>query len=322
VILVTGGTGFIGRHLVTQLLADGLPLRVLSRDAARVAFPRAVESVTGDLAAGTSLAGVLAGVERVVHLAGLSGAAATEAELRHVNVAGTAALARAAREAGIHQFVLVSSAGVYGDPRGQAPSREDDPPAPVTAYQRSKLVAEETLRRELTGSPVQFAVLRPSQVYGPGARSGCGLLLEVARRRVWLHGPVPATVHLAYVADVVAAIRAVLCSDDLSGEVFNVGGERALDYRDLIAAIGRRVGHTPLQLTAPRWTAALAGVAGRAWRAAGAAAPARLERLSGAGINWSVDTAKARAMLGYRPVPLEAGLDTTAAWLRREGLLG
>jgi nucleoside-diphosphate-sugar epimerase len=308
--------------LVSELAADGLRIRVLGRAAGRAALPDGVEYQVGDLTDPSSLEPALRGVCRVVHLAAaLPEARATPDVLFRVNSDGTAALARSAKAAGVRVFILVSSAGVYGGHARTAPSRETDPPRPITAYQRSKLAAEEAVAREFEGSGIHWVVLRPSQVYGPGSRSGARLLLDVVRRRLWVHGPVPATIHPTFVGDLVAAIRLVLGRADQSGEVFNIGGERWLDYRDLIAAIGERLGHTPAQLKAPRWTAGLAVTTSRLWRSLGGTPPQRLERLAGSGVNWSLDTTKARSILGFQPEQLKSGLDATAVWLKQEGLV-
>ena len=313
-ILVTGGTGFIGRHLVNRLAADGERVRVLSRTTPAT-LPEGVECVAGDLAGPGSLEPALAGVCRVVHLAALVPATrSAAADLERVNREGTARLARAAAEAGVRQLVHVSSAGVYGDRAGTAAAKEDDPPQPGTAYQRSKLAAEEALARTLLGSGVRWIILRPTLVYGPGSAA---LFRDVARRRLWLHGPAPGIVQPTFVADVVAVVAAALARDDVADRVFNVGGERALDYRELIAAVASRIGRAPIQLTAPGWAERLAAAVGGLWRASGREPPQRVARLAHAAVNWSVDTTRVRSVLGYEPTPLAEGLDRTAAWFVR-----
>jgi nucleoside-diphosphate-sugar epimerase len=317
VILVTGGTGFVGRRLVNQLATSGESIRVLTRRTGRSTFPAGVAVVQGDLADAASLARAVSGAGAVVHLAArvpVEGAAA--AELERVNAAGPEALATAARAAGVAKFVHGSSAGVYGDGTGPAPHRESDAPNPGNAYERSKLAGEAALRAALAGSTVSWTILRPAGIYGPGRPATAALFREVQGRRLWLHGPVPVIVHPTYVDDVVAAVQMVLGRDDVAGETFNVGGERALDYAELIALIGRHMGHVPRQVRAPRWTSRVAVAASGAWHGLGLEVPPRLARLALPAINRAVDAAKARRVLGFAPVPLERGLDETAAWVR------
>jgi nucleoside-diphosphate-sugar epimerase len=317
VILVTGGTGFVGRRLVNLLVSQGSSVRVLTRAGARVVLPPGVETAQGDLTDPESLARALSDIRAVVHLAArVSAAAAGPGDMDGVNALGTANLARAARAAGVRQLVHGSSAGVYGDGAGPDPHRENDPPNPGNAYERSKLAGEAALRAELAGADVRWAIVRPAGIYGPGRPATAALFREVAHRRLWLHGPVPVIVHPTHVDDVASAIQLILGREDAAGETFNIGGERALDYTELIALIGARMGRGPMQARSPRWTARVAGLAAGAWRIAGRAAPARLERLSLPMISRAVDTTKARRVLGFAPVSLERGLDEVAAAVR------
>ena len=172
--------------------------------------------------------------------------------------------------------------------------------------------------RELADSAVRWTILRPSGIYGPGRAATVALFESVARRRVWLHGPARVVVHPTYVTDLVAAIQLVLERTDLAGEVFNVAGERALPFSELIAEIGERMGRAPMQLGAPQWVARLGGAASRVWQGTGHRPPAVLARLTRSVVDRSVDTAKARSVLGFTPVPLATGLDETARALRSE----
>lgn len=285
-ILVTGGTGFFGRHLVSHLATSGREVRVLSRNPRREALPEGVRCTAGDLRDGSSLARALEGIDVVVHAAAALGGA-PEADLTRLNVEGTSALARAARQAGVRRFLHVSSAGVYGDGAGGEPHRETDVPRPGTAYERSKLASEAALAEALEGSGVSWTILRPAGLYGPDRQATAALFGQVARRRLWLHGATRVVVHPTHVEDLVDAAQRALGREDLRGEVLNVGGERALEYSALIAEIGRRVGREPVQLRLPALRRA----------------------------NRAVDTSRARKLLGFAPMPLAAGLDRTAAEL-------
>jgi nucleoside-diphosphate-sugar epimerase len=221
---------------------------------------------------------------------------------------------------GARRLVHISSAGVYGDGATANPHAEDDAPRPVTAYQRSKLASERALVAALEGAPTQWTILRPSLVYAPDSPATAALFREVARRRLWLHGPARALMRPAHVADLVRAVLLVIDRDDLGHEVINIGGARSVDFRELISMIGERVGRSPIQLSAPRWIRRPADVATRAWRSAGQP-PALLLRLAREWINASVSIDKARRLLGFEPVPLEWGLDQTAMELRLAGAL-
>ena len=320
-ILLTGGTGFVGRHLATQFVADGRRVRVLSRAPAREVLPDAVSWAQGDLADPASLRAALRNVQTVVHAAALlHGGQMPDTAFEQVNAGGTESLARAAREMGVRRFLHIGSAGVYGDGFTATPHRESDVPGPGTPYERSKLSAERALATALEGSVVQWTILRPQGLYGYDRPETAAFFRAVARRRFWFHGPARVIVHPTHIDDLVAAVRLVVDREDLRGTLINVGGARPLEFRELISLIGKRVGHTPYQVSAPLPVARVAALAARAWAAAGKP-PAMLARLSRVLINRAVSIEKARSLLGFEPVTLEWGLDRTAAELRRAGRL-
>lgn len=320
-ILITGGTGFVGQRLARQLTAEGRPVRILSRSPHRVALPDTVEWAPGDLTDPSSLCAALSGVETVVHLAAaLPGGRVRTAGLQSTNVGGTEALASAARAAGVQRFIHVSSAGVYGDGALEAPHGEADPPSPTTPYERSKLAAEQALETALQGSSVRWIILRPSGLYGPDRPATAAFFREVARRRLWLHGPTRVLVHPTHVLDLVGAIVRSLDRDDLQREVVNVGGACPVELQELIALVGARLGHQPLQFTLPTWCRNMAAKVAGVWSLWGEPPPL-LQRLTRSRINRAISIEKARLLLGFEPVALEWGLDQTTAALCEMGFL-
>lgn len=315
-ILLTGGTGFVGRHLAQQFVIDGRSVRVLSRRPGLIALP-GVSWAAGDLNDPSSLAAALEGIHTVVHAAAKLAVRDRGApELESINADGTAAIARAARAAGVRRFCQISSGGVYGDGATAVPHVESDEPRPGNAYERSKLAAERALISALAGSDVTWIVLRPQGLYAADRPATAAMFREVAARRVWIHGAPRVVVHPTYIDDLVSAVRLAIDCDTVERDVFNIGGSRALDLTELIALIGARMAHTPHQWRVPRFAGRSAAAIGRAWAALGTP-PAALLRQGRAWINRAVSIDKARRVLGFEPVPLELGLDATAAQLRQ-----
>jgi nucleoside-diphosphate-sugar epimerase len=317
-ILLTGGTGFVGRHLASQFAFEGHRVRVLSRTPDRTVLPDGVSLVKGDLTDPASLRVAMCDIGTVVHAgAALQNGSRSHAELERVNASGTAALAQIARNAGVRQFVHISSAGVYGDGDTSSPHLESDTPAPVTPYEQSKLSGEKALVSTLEGSKVQWTILRPQGLYGANRPATAAFFQLVARKKLWLHGPANIVVHPTHIDDLASAVRLVLKRDDTHHEIFNIGGERWLDYRELITLTGAALGRVPIQLRAPRWTSQVVGLGVRAW-SANSRPPDLLVRLARTWVNRAVSIEKARYRLGFEPLTLAAGIYQTATELLRD----
>jgi nucleoside-diphosphate-sugar epimerase len=184
-VLVTGANGFLGRAVADALAAAGAEVT----RGARVAPAERRASGTwvgyGEVGPDTSWGAALAGIDTVVHLAGLAHlademAARSAETFRRVNAAGTARLAEAAARAGVRRLILMSSALVHGQTSPGRPFIEDDVPAPASPYARSKLESVARLK-EAAGSALQWVVLRPPMVYGPGARGNFARLVRLVR---------------------------------------------------------------------------------------------------------------------------------------------
>jgi UDP-glucose 4-epimerase len=182
VVLITGASGFIGRHLSPLLESNGWTVR------------RAVRTSTGDpndvlvetIGPETNWGDALKDVDAVVHLAARVHHPNEEnaVELyRSVNIQGTLHLARSAADQGVSRFIFISSILVNGRATdGRAPFRETDLPTPRGVYGRSKAAAEEGLER-LAGD-MRVNVVRPPIVYGAGAKGNFKLLTQAVLRGV------------------------------------------------------------------------------------------------------------------------------------------
>jgi dihydroflavonol-4-reductase len=320
VILLTGGSGFVGQAVIPALLDRGYRLRLLSRRGPGGRTYPGVDIRSGDLLDPSSLDAVLEGVDTVVHLAAALPVSSMPDDVMYaVNVEGSRNLARAAVRSGVHRFVHGSSGGVYGDGAEASPRSESAPPMPGTPYERTKLEGEAAAVSELSTGGVPWIVLRPSGVHGPGRLATAEFYRQIACRRVWIHGPARVIVHPTYVADVVSAILLALERTGIRDEVFNIAGPEPIEYTQLIASVARQLGVRPVQLHVPGPPVrALARVASTALNLAGRGSVPAIERLRRSTINRSLDTSKARRLLGFQPYPLLSGIEATIAWARAE----
>jgi nucleoside-diphosphate-sugar epimerase len=165
-ILVTGGTGFIGSHLVEALVGRGERVRCLVRTSRNLRWLEGldVDIVEGDCTRAETLSPALQSVDRVIHAAGAT-FAPTRAAFFHHNAAATRNLVDACLACEVEKLVMVSSQAAAGPGTRGRPAREGDPPNPLTVYGESKVAAERYCLD--AANRLSVGILRPSAVYGP-----------------------------------------------------------------------------------------------------------------------------------------------------------
>lgn len=187
-VAVTGGTGFIGSHVLSLLASRGYDVRLLSR---RAADPRdGVSLVEGDVRSREAVIELMRGCQSVVHLAGIAHSAVRlPAEIRkvqEVNVGGTQNVLAAAKAAGVGRVLLASSALVYRNQEGMDLD-EGSATAPDTVYARSKLEAERAGLKAAEDGRMSVCIARPCLTYGPGVRTNLESLMGAVRRHYYFH---------------------------------------------------------------------------------------------------------------------------------------
>jgi len=308
-VLVTGGAGFIGSELVSQLAARGRRVVVvdnlvtgraenlagLSADHCRF-----VQSDIRDRAAMTT---ALADVGVVFHLAclGVRHSIHSPRENHDVNATATLDLLGLARAAGVDRFVHVSSSEIYGSAR-HVPMAEDHPLFPTTVYGASKLAGECYARAFHSTWGLETVVVRPFNSYGPrchhegdsGEVIPKFLLRCLTGHPLVVFGDGRQTRDFTYVADTARGILAAGDAADVAGETINVGSGRAVSINDLAALVGKVAERpdTSIVHDEPR--------------------PGDVQHLC-------ADTVRARRMLRFESqVSLEEGLRHLLAWYRQQ----
>ncbi len=319
---VTGGTGFLGTHLVNALLARGDDVTCLVRSPSKAASleRRRVRLVRGDLDDAGALRRGCAGADVIFHLAGRIAARDLNAFM-HANRDGTANLLEAAAERPPRRFVYVSSLAAAGPTVPGQPIDETRPPAPVTPYGQSKLAGEVLVR----AVAFPWTVVRPPLVYGEWDRATLAIFRLANRGIVPLFGDGSQQLSLIYGADVAAALVAVIATERTVGRVYFAAHPEITTARELALAVGRALGKRPRVLPVPApvaravpWTVGtLARVAGRAALLSPEKAPDFLAPA------WTCRADALRTDAGWEPrTDLVTGVARTAAWYRKEGWLG
>ena len=323
-VAVTGGSGFIGAHLVAALAARGAQVRCLLRPASdRSRLPAEAEPVVAaDLGDAAALERLVRGCDAVVHLAGLTRSWTTR-ELYRVNRDGTAALcaALARAEPVVDHLILVSSQAAVGPSRGGRPRREEDPPAPVTAYGRSKLAAE---RVRLRHPELPITVIRPPVVYGPGDRD-IFAYFRLVRARVRPELVPTRRLSMVYVGNLVDALLLALERPPRAGQrVYHVADRGVVTMSEVAEWIAAAYGRPTWRLPVPQSALAVAGLplaaAGRLLRRDLLLSRDKLREIAQPA--WILATCSIQVQLDYRPrVDTRAGVRHTAQWYRDHGWL-
>jgi dihydroflavonol-4-reductase len=320
-IAVTGATGFIGRHLVARLIARGDDVRAIvrpeSRTLERTPLPPGVVVIRAALEA-ASLREAFREVNVVVHLAGVV-SSVRDQTFTDVNVAGTSAVATAARTAAAY-LVDISSLAAAGPAPASAPRTEADPPAPITAYGRSKLDGE----RAIAAVPgLRWTVLRPGIVYGPGDRAFLPLFEAAARGVMPLVGRPDATYSVIHVQDLVSAMAAAI-DRRLEGETVFVAHPQPASTRQLSESVRDAVGRATVTIPVPMSLTRLAAWAGDVGGALTGRPQIinsrRYAEMSAEGFVCRVDRLRDRLDI-VAQIGLKDGMAQTGAWYREMGWL-
>jgi nucleoside-diphosphate-sugar epimerase len=323
-VLVTGATGFTGRHLCERLTGEGATVVAFVRPTSdtRQLERLGIECRIVDIRDREDVDRHFETFEQVYHLAAAFRTEHSDPEeFRRVNVDATRHLLAAAFRNRTGRFIHCSTVGVQGEIR-DVPAAETYRYAPGDSYQRTKMEGElAALESATEGHPV--TVVRPVGIYGPGDTRFLKLFRAIARRRFAMIGSGRTLYHLTYIDDLVQGLWLAGTKPEAIGQVFTIGGERYTTLRELVDLIAdtlkvkRPRGRLPY---APVYVACV--VCERVCRVLGIDPPLYPRRVEFFAKDRGFDIGKAKRVLGYAPgVTLEAGIGKTAAWYRAEGLL-
>lgn len=249
-VVVTGGSGMLGGHLVRALAADGWRVRGLDvRDP--VEPVKGVEYTVADVRDRARVGAVLAGADALVHTAAAL-PSYPEDEIRSIIVGGTETVLDAAAHAGTARVVHVSSTAVYGLP-SVVPTTEEYPREPVDPYSRAKAGAEEVAERYRAAGMV-LPMLRPKTFLGPGRMGLFSMLFEWAEegRNFPVLGKGDVRIQMLAIDDLVDAVRTVLhAPDDVANDTFNIAADRFDTLREDFQAVLDAAGHGKRVVSVP-----------------------------------------------------------------------
>lgn len=311
-MVVTGGAGFIGSHVVDRLVAIGAETVVLddlsvgSRENLVDAEAAGATLVVGDVRDRDTVAATLAGAAAVIHMAcdNLRASLGAPAHTHDVNATGTLTVCLAAIEASVERLAYVSSSEAYGTAR-TIPMAEDHPLEPTTVYGASKAAGELYAQACLRTYGLPSLVIRPFNSYGPREHAS-GTSAEVIPKFVTriaageapiIFGDGSQTRDFTWVEETAAGIVAATSSDEMIGDTVNIAFGRGASIAEVCAHLLDILDAQELQ-------------------------PVFDERRPGDVDHHYADTSKAKRILGFTArTPLREGLERYVAWARSSGAL-
>ena len=332
-ILITGGTGFIGKVLVNKLLIDENNVTILTRDEKKVdnSLKGKVKILQADICNSVSLERLVyrvEGIDTFIHLAACLDYYGDKRKLFQVNVCGTINLLKWAEKNGIKKFIFTSTIEAMGTvEEKEIPADETLPCKPVSTYGESKLEAEKQVTKFANKNKFSTIILRLGNVYGPGSPAFIVPIANAILKKDNLFKFLPVYkdryLHLVYIEDVVDGILKAVQKNDI-GEIYILAGEEYVTIETLFELIAQGLNtHINLQIKknikdvlylvlhkklnklckrADLLTYFMAGKGGRIHRA------------------YSIE--KAKKELGYSPkVSLTEGIKKTIQWAKENGLL-
>jgi nucleoside-diphosphate-sugar epimerase len=324
-VLVTGGTGFTGGHLCRRLAELGHQVRALARSPGKAMSlaSAGIDIVPGDLKDKDSLLNAASGCDAVYHIAATyRQEGVPEREFWDVNVTGTENMLEAAARCGVGRFVHCSTVGVHGHV-AHPPADESAPYSPGDVYQETKLAGEKLALNYFRTKGLSGVVFRPTGIYGPGDTRFLKLFRHIKSGRFHMIGSGEVSYHLTYIDDLMDGI--ILCGTkrEALGNIYILGGERAMTLNELAGTIAEILGVNLSRLRipfAPVYAAAF--VCEKLCKPFGIEPPLYRRRVDFFRKERSFDISKARRELGYNPkISPREGLKRTAEWYVRNGLM-
>lgn len=318
IAFVTGGTGFIGSHLIDRLLSKGYHVRALVRNPKKLGFLKnlPIEIVEGDLFSSAALEKAIDGAQYVYHVAGLVAARSKEEFFTGNRDATRNIIEITARvNPNVKKFIHISSQTAVGPGKGMAPVTESTPPNPLTTYGKSKLASEQEVLKFKEKVPV--TILRVSAVYGPRDTATFDYFKSAHMGLELLIGFHDTYVSLVHSTDLVTGIILAGEKEIANGQIYFLGSEQYYTWNEIGYVTKSILNKKLLRVRVPKpLVFVIAGISEFASKFKEKPSVLNFEKAYDlTQDNWCCDISKAKNELGYKQeVTLTDGVKETISW--------
>ena len=312
--LVTGATGFVGWHLVHELLTRGYAVRALVRDPDKGTDLRArgVETVVGDLREVDSLRQAAKGATLVFHCAAAHSTCSKQ-EIQETNFAGVRNVLEAARQEKIGRLILMSSANVYGSRSFQRATEETETRRSNEVHADLKLQSDDLALEYVQQCGLDVSILRPGLIYGPGDHHLPRIGAAIRRGKFMFIGSRKNIVPLVYIDDMVRVMLLAAEAPSARGRIYNVTDASHATIGELTDRLADLLNCPGPTRVLPYW---LAWSVCALFDPLGRSGPINRTTLRFLGTSRFVDCQRAQDELGYQPeFDLRRGLDCSLDWI-------
>ncbi len=323
--LVTGATGFIGRHLVKALIEKGDEVRCLVRRTSNVngLDQPGVEFVYGDLLDKAAIAKAVQDIDAVYHLGGEVYSLIVK-DFHRVNVEGTKNLLDACMSNAIQRFVFFSSIAASGPNRDKKkPLRESDSCNPITPYGVSKLESEKIVLDYFRKYKLPVVIVRPPTVYGPGQSDVLSKFFQrVNKGSFFIFGNGEYLRSLCYIKNLIDGAILAGTKSEAIGEIFFISDKKIYNFKEIVCAIAEVQGHDVALHTLPPFIAHFFLSLFNFLIKFININIMRFYTIGTMGVNLGCEISKAEKVLAYDPkISLKQGLSITNEFLLAQGKL-
>ncbi len=318
-VLVTGGGGFIGSHLVEDQLARGHYVKAIDithHNVEHLKGHERFEMIRGDITDNALLNRIVPGVDIVFHLASAHlEVNVPEKVYWNVNVGGTKNLLAISQKNNVRRFVHCSSVGVYGDIM-KPPVDEESTCEPTILYEKTKLASEKEVLRFYAETKMPIVVVRPVWVYGPRCPRTQKLFRTIENGKFFMVGNGKTLRHAIYVGDLVDGFEICARKDEAIGRTYILGDKEAITLEQLVNEIAHILKVKVPTRRLPVWLMICLGLGMElAGKLMGKEPPFSRRSLKFFTNNTAFDTSRARSELGFMPrFTLSHGLREFYEW--------